>query len=58
MKESGYHENMRSEVIRRGIETYERQLQNDINGICPLHRPKGYEKGGGGQKNDTGESNK
>ena len=40
MKESDYHERMRGEVIRRGIVTYERQGQNDINGIFPLHRPK------------------
>ena len=36
MKESGYHEKMRREVIRRGIETYEKQVEREVNGICPL----------------------
>ena len=44
MKESGYHEKMRGEVMRRGIETYEKQVEREVNGICPLYRQKGDKK--------------
>ena len=35
---------MRLEVIQRGIEAYEKQVERDISGTCPLYRPKGYNK--------------
>ena len=33
MKESGYHEKMRGQVIKTGIETYEKQVGRKVNGI-------------------------
>lgn len=44
MKESGYDDYTRLEIIRLGVEAYERQVQRENDGICPLYRPKGYEK--------------
>ena len=32
------------EIMKRGIQTYERQVERDRNGTCPLYRPKGYDK--------------
>ena len=43
MKISGYSEKIRLEVIKRGVECYERQVERDRTGSCPLYRPKGYE---------------
>ena len=42
MKDSGYSASFRKEVIESGIVGYKRQLQRQEEGICPLHRPKGY----------------
>ena len=44
LKESGYPGKMRREIIERGMEMYEKQVEKESNGSCPLHRPKGYEK--------------
>ena len=44
LKESGYPGKMRREIIERGMEMYEKQVEKENNGSCPLHRPKGYEK--------------
>ena len=44
MKESGYEEKMRLEVIKRGMEGYEKQIARDESGECPLYRPKGYKQ--------------
>ena len=42
MKESGYSERFRLEVISSGVAGYEKQLARAEAGICPLYRPKGY----------------
>ena len=44
LKESGYAEKVRFEIIKRGVEGFEKQVEKDENGVCPLYRPKGYEK--------------
>ena len=44
MKESGYDANMRLDVIKLGIGAYEKQIERENEGICPLYRPKGYDK--------------
>jgi hypothetical protein len=44
MKESGYAENVRLEVIKLGVRAYEKQVKRADDGICPLYRPKGYNK--------------
>ena len=42
MKESGYSEKFRLEVISSGVAGFEKQLSRAAEGICPLYRPKGY----------------
>ena len=42
MKESGYSERFRFEVISSGVAGYEKQLARAEAGTCPLYRPKGY----------------
>ena len=44
LRESGYGQRIRMEIMKRGIEIYERQVERDKNGTCPLYRPKGYDK--------------
>ena len=41
---SGYKQHARMEIIKRGVEAYEKQVERDKSGLCPLHRPKGYQK--------------
>ena len=42
MKESGYSERFRLEVISSGVAVYEKQLARAAAGTCPLYRLKGY----------------
>ena len=42
MKESGYSERFRLEVITSGVAGFEKQLARAADNICPLYRPKGY----------------
>ena len=44
LKESGYLGKMRREIIERGIEIYENQVEKENSRICSLHtsRPKRY----------------
>ena len=42
MRDSGYSDKMRREVIESGVKGYEKQVSRDEIGECPLHRPKGY----------------
>ena len=44
MKDSGYTSTFRREVIEGGVKAYEKQLEREKSGICPLYRPKGYMK--------------
>lgn len=52
MKESGYSEKFRQEVIECGVKGYEKQVERDARGECPLHRPKGYKSKERRQKKD------
>ena len=42
MKDSGYSHKFRKEVIECGVKSYEKQVERERKGECPLHRPKGY----------------
>ena len=42
MKDSGYSAAFRHEVIDAGLMAYERQVERDMDGTCPLYRPKGH----------------
>ena len=42
MKDSGYSAKFRREIIESGMKGYEKQVQQEREGIRPLHRPKGY----------------
>ena len=44
LRESGYGHKMRMVIIKRGVEIYDNQVKKDIDGTCPLYRPKGYEE--------------
>ena len=44
MRASGYPESFRREIILSGIKGFEKQVKRDVNGECPLHRPKGYQR--------------
>ena len=44
MRMSGYQEKFRREIITSGMRGYERMLRNNDEGVCPLHRSKGYRK--------------
>ena len=44
MKESGYGAAFRLEVISCGLESYEKQVQREVDGVCPLYRPKGFKE--------------
>ena len=42
MRISGYPERFRKETLVAGLKGYEKQLKRNDDGVCPLHRPKGY----------------
>ena len=42
MRMSGYPEQFRKEILVAGLKGYEKQLKRHDDGVCPLHRPKGY----------------
>jgi len=44
MKNSGYPEKFRKEIIKSGWEGYAKQVSRHETGECPLYRPKGYRK--------------
>ena len=44
MKDSGYKPKFRQEVIEGGVKAYNKQIERDRTGVCPLYRPKGYMK--------------
>ena len=44
MKESGYGAAFRLEGISCGLESYEKQVQREVDGVCPLYRPKGFKE--------------
>ena len=44
MKEIGYSAKSRLKVIQDGTRAYEKQLLRERSGVCPIYRPKGYQK--------------
>ena len=44
MKISGYTAEARLNILKSGIEAFERQVERDKDGIRPLYRPKGYKE--------------
>jgi hypothetical protein len=42
MQQSGYTPKLRQNIIRSGIEAYEKQVKRADEGVCPMYRPKGY----------------
>ena len=44
MRMSGYSERFRREIMVSGIRGYERQLKDSDDGVCPMHRSRGYRK--------------
>jgi hypothetical protein len=42
LKDSGYSAAFRLQVITAGMTAYERPVERDEAGACPLYRPKGY----------------
>ena len=44
MRMSGYPEQFRREIIVAGVRGYEKQVERNDKGECPLHRPKGFRK--------------
>ena len=42
MKDSGYSEQVRMEIIKGGVIGYEKQVEIDRSGECPLYRPREY----------------
>ena len=44
MKESGYGAEVRLRVLQDGCRAFEKQVQRDSEGSCPLYRPKGYQQ--------------
>ena len=44
LKESGYSHKERLAIIQEGTKAYERQLERDRAGVCPLYRPKDYKQ--------------
>jgi hypothetical protein len=44
MKDSGYSSKIRQEIIEGGVRGYEKQLQRDLTGECPLYRPRDWNR--------------
>ena len=44
LKESGYREKMRGEIMKRGLEAHEKQIERDTSGVCPLSMPQRYDQ--------------
>ena len=44
MKDSGYSEHIRQEIIEGGVKGYENQLERDLAGVCPLYRPREWDR--------------
>ena len=42
LQASGYPARFRYQVIEAGIRTFEKQVERDTLGICPLYRPRSY----------------
>ena len=53
MKDSGYGAVFRYETIMAGVTAYERQVEREKAGTCPLYRPKAYKEDERRKKRET-----
>ena len=44
LRERRYGPRIRIEIVKRGVETYEKQVARAKEGTFPLYRPEGYKK--------------
>ena len=44
MKQAGYHEDYRKHVLLNALAVYDKKIRDDLDGVCPLNRPAGYQK--------------
>ena len=44
MKDSGYSEHIRQEIIEGWFKGYKNQLESDLKGLCPLYRPREWNR--------------
>ena len=44
MMAAGYDQSFRKEIIRNAINIYDSKVKNDLEGVQPLNRPRGYRK--------------
>ena len=44
LKESGYTAKERLAIIQEGTKAYQNQVQREADGVCPLYRPKEYQR--------------
>ena len=44
MKDSGYSEKFRLEIVQGGIRCFEKQVERDVSGECPLYRPGEFQR--------------
>ena len=44
MKQAGYHEDYRKHVLLNALAVYDKKVRDDLDGVCPINRPAGYEK--------------
>ena len=44
MKDSGYSEKFRLEIVQGGVRGFEKQFERDVSGECPLYRPREFQR--------------
>ena len=44
MKDSGYSEKFRLEIVQGGVSGFEKQVESDVSGECPLYRPREFQR--------------
>ena len=44
MKQAGYHEDYRKHVLLNALAVYDKKVRDELDGVCPINRPAGYEK--------------
>ena len=42
MMRAGYEEYYRRDVLKHGLAVFDKKIENEENGTCPLNRPSGY----------------
>ena len=44
MKDSGYSEKFRLEIVQGGVRGFEKQVERDVSCECPLYRPGEFQR--------------